>query len=185
MSKRVEGNVVMRDVRLVFRNFSGKPGMYNASGDRNFAVILDDKVAEQMAADGWNIRYLQPREEGETPTPYVTVRVKFDGPRPPTVHMITSRGTTTLDEEAVSVLDQVDIIKTDLIVRPYNYNVNGKEGVKAYLQAIYVTIFEDELALEYGSMEVATVEGPSMMTPEGHPNIRTERARDEQELEEV
>jgi hypothetical protein len=180
-----QDQIIMRDVRIVFRNFSGAPGMYNAEGDRNFAVILDDEIAEKLKADGWNVKYLNPREEGDDPTPYLTVKINFRGPRPPTVHMISSRGTTSLDEETCSILDQVDIVKVDLIVRPYNWEVGGKKGVKAYLQAIYVTIFEDELALEYGNMEVAGVAGPSMMSPDGHPTIRTERARDEKEMEEV
>ena len=49
----------------------------------------------------------------------------------------------------METLDWVDILNVDLIVRPYEWSVNGKTGVKAYLQSIYVTIEEDPLEIKY------------------------------------
>jgi hypothetical protein len=152
-----DNNVVMEGVRIIFRNFEGKEGQYNRAGDRNFAVLLDDQVAEAMAADGWNVKWLKVREEdadeGETPQAYLQVSLNFDKGRPPRVVMITSRGRTNLDEETVSQLDWVEITNVDLIVRPYTWEVNGKTGIKAYLQSIYVTIEEDELERKYAEMD--------------------------------
>jgi hypothetical protein len=145
----------MEGVRIIFRNFAGKEGQYNREGDRNFAVLLDDAVANAMAEDNWNIKWLKPRneeEEGETPQAYLPISVNFKG-RPPRIVMITSRGRTNLDESQVETLDWVDIINVDLIVRPYEWTVNQKSGVKAYLQSIYVTIEEDPLEIKYNQME--------------------------------
>lgn len=69
---------MIEDARLVFRNFSGKEGQYNREGDRNFAVIVPDDVAQDMLKDGWNIRYLAAREEGDADTPYIQVAVNFN-----------------------------------------------------------------------------------------------------------
>jgi hypothetical protein len=154
---RDESTVLMEGVRIIFRNFEGKEGQYNRAGDRNFGVLLDTDVAEAMANDGWNIKFLKPREEdadeGEEPQAWLPVSVNFDKGRPPRVVMITSRGRTNLDESSVELLDWADIQNVDLIVRPYTWEVNGKTGVKAYLQSLYVTVEEDELERKYAELD--------------------------------
>jgi hypothetical protein len=146
----------MEGVKIIFRNFEGKEGQYNRAGDRNFAVLIDQTVAEAMASDGWNVKWLKPREdaeEGDEPQAYLQVTANFDKGRPPRVVMITSRGRTNLDEHTVEMLDWADIQNTDMIVRPYEWSVNGKTGVKAYLQSIYVTVEEDDLERKYAEMD--------------------------------
>jgi hypothetical protein len=154
MPAKQDNTVLMEGVRIIFRNFAGKEGQYNREGDRNFAVLLDDITANAMAEDNWNIKWLKPRseEEGDTPQAYLPISVNFKG-RPPRIVMITSRGRTNIDESQVETLDWVDIINVDLIVRPYEWTVNGKSGVKAYLQSIYVTIEEDPLEMKYNQLE--------------------------------
>ena len=149
-----DNTVLMEGVRIIFRNFSGKEGQYNREGDRNFAVLLDDTVANAMAEDNWNIKWLRPRseEEEEAPQAYLPVSVNFKG-RPPRIVLITTRGRTNLDEGSIEMLDWADIINVDLIVRPYEWTVNEKSGVKAYLQSIYVTIEEDALEQKYSELD--------------------------------
>lgn len=147
-------NAILEDVKIIFRNFSGKEGQYNREGDRNFSVILSPEQAKQMEEDGWNVKYLKPRDEDDEPTPYIQVAVNFKGKaRPPRVVMISSRGRTTLGEEDVSILDWTENKQVDLIFRPYEWAVNGSSGVKAYLQSIYVTIIEDELEIKYADVQ--------------------------------
>lgn len=143
---------MVEDAQIIFRNFEGKEGQYNRAGDRNFAVILDHEHATQMLEDGWNVKYLEPREEGDDPTPYIQVSVRFDI-RPPRIMMLTSASRTQLNEDSVEVLDWADIETADLIARAYEWNVNGKTGIKAYLQSLFVTIREDELERKYAVHE--------------------------------
>jgi hypothetical protein len=152
----VDNTVIMEGVRIIFRNFSGKEGQYNREGDRNFAVLLDEKTASMMAEDGWNVKMLKARddEEGSVPQAYLPVAVNFRG-RPPRIVLITSRNRTTLDESQVETLDWVDILNVDLIVRPYEWTVNGKSGIKAYLQSMYITIEEDPLEAKYSELDHA------------------------------
>lgn len=147
-----DGTILIEDAKLIFRNFSGKEGQYNREGDRNFAVLLDEGTAQVLLRDGWNVKYLKAREEGDEPAPYLQVAVNFKG-RPPRVVQISSRGRIDLGEDEVEILDWVDISKVDMIVRPYEWTVNGKTGIKAYLKSIFVTIEEDALELKYSASD--------------------------------
>lgn len=165
-----EGTVLMEGAEVVFRNFTGKEGPYNREGDRNFCVILPPDLADQMAADGWNIKQLRGREEGDDPKAYIQVSVSFKR-RAPLLVMITSRGRTTIeDEEDCELFDYVDIQNVDLIIRPYNWEMNGKTGVKAYLQSFYITIREDALMLKYQDVPVIGAPERQLEIESGRPH---------------
>lgn len=133
-----------------FRNFAGKEGRYNKAGDRNFCLLLNPEDADEMLKDGWNVRFLDPRDEGDEPTPYIQIKVGFGGKgRPPKIVLVTKRGKTQVDEDTVNTLDWAEIEKADISINPYHYEVNGKSGVKAYLKTMYVTIAEDDFEERY------------------------------------
>lgn len=141
--------VLMEDVQIIFRNFEGKEGMYNRAGDRNFGILLDEKTALDMLDDGWNIKYLKPRdEEDDEDRPWLPVSVSFKN-RPPNIYLLAGGNRTRLDEDTCALLDVVDIKMVDLLINPYTWEVNGKGGIKAYLKSIFVTINEDPLEKKY------------------------------------
>ena len=148
MAQKVLSNLSIENARIAFRNFSGKEGKYNAAGQRNFCVLLEQDLAEQLSVDGWNVRWLEPRDPEEPRQPYIQVKVSY-GNISPKIVFITSRNKTVLNEETVGLLDWAEIQEVDLIVRPYNWEVNGKSGVKAYLKTMYVTLAEDEFEGKY------------------------------------
>lgn len=145
---------MIENAELIFRNFEGKEGPYNVKGERNFSVLLDDENAEQMARDGWPVKFLKPREEGEPERPYIQCKISFAN-RPPRVVMISSSARTNLNDETVEVLDWADIQTADLICRGYEWSVGGKSGIKPYVQSLFVTINEDFLERKYAINGVA------------------------------
>ena len=70
--------------------------------------------------------------------------------------MINSQGRIDLGQDEVSMFDWVNIAKCDLIISPYNWNVNGNTGKKAYLKSIFITIDEDELEQMYANVPDAS-----------------------------
>lgn len=150
----------MENARLIFRNFEGREEKYNRKGDRNFGLIIEDpEVAQQLAEDGWNIKELTPKNNDDyDDTPeviyWLPVTVRFDNV-PPKVMLVTRRKKTRLNEDNINAIDYANIAKVDLTVTPYDWEVNGKSGTKAYLQTMYVTINEDEFADKYADLEEA------------------------------
>lgn len=141
-------NLVLENVRIGFRNFKGEERKFNREGDRNFCVFLPKKKGEELEDEGWNIRWLKPRNEDDDPTASLQVSIKYNK-YPPKVVMISSHGKTNLDEETIETLDSAELENVDLIIRPYNWDVNGKQGTKAYLKNGYFTILEDEFYDKY------------------------------------
>ena len=143
----------INDARIIFRNFEGRGGTYNHEGNRRFAVIIpNNELADELISRGWNVKIKAPVEEGEEPFMYLQVKVKFNN-RGPQIYLVTGDRTNRLEEDMVSMLDDIDIRSVDLDIRPYDWEVNGKTGRTAYLQAMEVTQEIDRFAARMAEEE--------------------------------
>ena len=141
------------NARLIFRNFAGEPSQYNKAGDRNFGLVVDDLLlADQLMAEGWNLKPLKQRDEDDTPKFQIPVAVRYDN-FPPKVYKISGKRKTLLDEDAVGSWDNEDFATVEVTISPSSWTMNGKTGVKAYLKVMFVTLAQDELSAKYSDDE--------------------------------
>ena len=143
------GILQIDDARIIYGNFSGAPCKFNREGERNVAVIIPDQdMADALIKENWNVKIKPPREDGDDPFMYLPVKVKFND-RGPAVYLVSGEARNNLNEETVGMLYYIDILSVDLDIRPFDWDVNGKQGRTAYLQAIHVTQRIDRFAERY------------------------------------
>lgn len=144
--------ITIYNARLCFKNFAGKQTDYNPEGARNFCVVLDDEQANDLIAKGWSVKVKPPREGYDDDGNFNTlkVNVKFSGnERDPKIFRICNDAQVLLTEKNVGSLDWDEIENVDLRIRPYNWDKGNRTGVSAYLESMYVTVADDELARKY------------------------------------
>lgn len=144
-------NILIEDARITFKNFSGVGGQYNPEGRRNFTVLLDKDAAAYLRGEGWNVRTLTPKDPSDEPQDILQVFLNYKCPerfRPKVVLMQNGRK-SVLDEDSVSILDWADIETVDIMIRPYNWEMAGKTGIKAMVSSLYASVVPDELELKY------------------------------------
>ena len=128
----------IEDARIIYRNFEGVASKFNREGDRNFAVTVpNDEIKDILVEAGWNVKIKPPRDEDDTPFMFIPVKVKFNN-RGPAAYLRSGETVTRLNEETIGILDEIDIQSVSMDLRPYDWDVNGKTGRTAYLQAINV-----------------------------------------------
>lgn len=142
--------ITIENAQIRFTNFAGAPDKFNRQGGkRSFAVFLEPGLAEELRKDGWNVKQLRPREEDELPQDYMQVKLVY-GQRPPKIAIVNPNGSQTqLDEETVGLLDTAELVNVDLVIRPYDWVIDGKQGRTAYVKSLYATLAETELDRRY------------------------------------
>lgn len=147
------GIIEIDEARIIFRNFSGRGDKYNREGDRNFAVVIEtQEMCDALLDEGWNVR-VRPSSENEDETfMYLPVKIKFSD-RGPACFLKSGHSKVRLDENSIGCLDKIDIAYVDLDIRPYDWDINGKSGRTAYLQAIHVTQDVDRFTARYAEEE--------------------------------
>ena len=153
--------IVVEGARIKFKNFAGEARQYNPAGQRNFVLCLPDELAQQLTAEGWNVKWKPGRHPEDPSEAQLVVKVKYnesgdDRSRDPIVYLIQGRRKIALDARTVATLDRLAPLNIDLVVRPYVWTINGNVGITAYLDEIYYTTVEG-LSSKYADYEEVRV----------------------------
>ena len=150
----------IEDAQLIWRNFSGKGGGFNAEGNRNFSVVLDEDQYQDLALMNWRVKTYVPKNDDEPLPPIysLNVKVNFNSNRPPKIYLITESSRAMLDEDSIDILDFADIVTADLVINPYyTETALAGAGFSAYLQTAYITIREDKFASKYANVPTSAI----------------------------
>lgn len=144
------GCLEIKDARIVYPNFSGKPDTYNPDGGkRTFNIAIpDDEIYEALIndksryGDGWNVRVKEYDDGSKMMTLRINVKYKYDQntntTRGPKIYLDTGKSITQLTESTVGLLDDIDIIKADMFVHPYDSEKGRNTYRTAYLDTMWV-----------------------------------------------
>lgn len=178
MARRYIPDVIIDDARLMWRNFDARPDKFNPDGGkRNFCIFLSPEDAQRMIDDGWNVKVLQPKEEGDTEQAYIKVNVSFKFKEPRCVLITPRLNPATgewidvknpLPEQLVGMMDMVDIGRADVKLNPYiRPQADGSISVTAYLKSIFLTVAVDDLEARYAALPEIEFNAPLQITAGG------------------
>lgn len=147
--------VTVKDTRFIFRtNFRGEKTQFNDRGNREFNIVLPDDTAHDLEDRGWNVKWRQPKEEGDAPIAHINVRVNFDSAYPPRVWLINADtgSRTMLDDDTIGQLDHLlpdEITTVNVVMNPSHWENTTGSGIKAYCQSMQVYFLPDPFEAEY------------------------------------
>jgi hypothetical protein len=149
--------VTIADAKIIWPNFAGDGEKgFDAEGDRNFNLHLTKQQADDLAADGWNVKCkpARPDDPDSEDRCVLKVKVSFKN-KPPRIISLGSltRNRAEYTEQNVGLLDSADMLRCDVSIVPYFWDVNGNIGVSAYLSRLYFEIQEDYLDEKWAEIE--------------------------------
>ena len=139
-------SITIKNAKIFYRNFSGRPGKYSGEGVRTFCVEVPNEQAAVLAEDGWNVRYRKARDPGDQDQAYISVSLNYNYSIPPEIYRVVGKKVTLLSQDNVGQLDTAEVIRVDLRIRPRRW---GDNQIKAYVAKMYVTVEEDDLDAMY------------------------------------
>lgn len=137
------GDLVVKHAAILWSNFAGEPTRVNpAGGKRTFNLVLTEEVGNDLKAAGWNVKFREPREEGDDPLVYTEIVVNMESTYPPTIHLCTDfngrKSRTELNADDVSTLDRMRFTDISVMVHPFEHGRTNSAGatVKGYLRSM-------------------------------------------------
>lgn len=136
-------------VTIKYRNFGRKSDDFNPEGPKysNFWVVLTEKKADELRAEGFNIRERE-NQDGDIEFRLQVFISGKDEWFPKIIKKCNGRK-TVLDRESMATLDRDELERVDLAITKGRWEFNGRSGIKAWLNVGEFEIVYDS----FGSMD--------------------------------
>lgn len=148
------GNLVIRNAVIMqgktknggWTNFSGRPTVVNPrGGKRTFNVVLPEPVAQQMMAEGWNVKMIPPLDDQGDTLYYTEVVLNMEKSVEPVVYLCTewngNKKKTRLHGDDVKMLDNVRFRSVDVNIYPHVHD----KGIKGHCNQFVAVQAQDML----------------------------------------
>lgn len=147
-------DVELEDVKIkwAWSHFDGREDTYNAEGDHNFQIILDEATAKDLLAEGWNIREQAGYEEGDPPEFLLKVKIsyKYGAPK---IYLIKGDRKLRADERDLADIRRDTAEQIDVIITPSRWVSGPNTGITAYAKELYAKIKESRFSAKYADYE--------------------------------
>ena len=97
----ITGHNIVKNARILFPNFSGEEQDYNQAGKRNFRLVIEKALADELEERGCNIHTRPARDETEEDQYTVKIGVYRDAD----VRLLSGKAMTVLDPEEYDMVD--------------------------------------------------------------------------------
>lgn len=171
---KLQKKVAIQNAKIGWTNFAGAPTEYKPQGGfHTFTIFLEDDIAKDLEEQGWNVKWRESKNvEGEI-FPTLEVSLSYNPNYPmydPEVFRICGSRMVELDREGLGILDrdcrQNMVQNVDLGIRSHPWSrPDGRHGVKAYLDFIYVTVEQNPFAEKYARYTLTEDEAYNEETP--------------------
>lgn len=140
------------DVKWSFSHFDGRADTFNDEGDHNFQIILPEETARELAAEGWNVREMDPYEEGDPPEYLLKVKIsyKYEAPK---IYLIKGDRKFRADEADLSDIRRDTCEQIDVIITPSRWVNGNRSGVSAYVKELYAKVRESRFEHKYSDYQ--------------------------------
>lgn len=169
----------VENAKIVFKNFEGRQTEFNAKGNRNFSIVIEDpEVALNMYNNGWNIKvrpetkedrdaikrfktlpekveYLVQKGVLQDAFFHMKVNVNYESRKKPMIYTVagTKRRPILMDETNVGSIDMTYIESCDVAITGFVWENSTGSGISAYLDTMYVTVRQNPFEDKYNSYD--------------------------------
>lgn len=119
------GHYIVKNARIMFPNFAGEEGDYNAAGKRNFRLQIDKEFADELMERGVNVSIRPPRDDDDEPQYLIKIGIY----RNSDVRILSGKAMTQLDYENLDYVDKEfrkGHVKSGEVKLEFHVSVNTK-----------------------------------------------------------